>query len=209
MSQVSQSDGSTMEDLSALMDGELDSTALARICDRWRDDGRSRAEWHAYQLIGDVLRSDDLASTASHDRDFLAAVRMRLGDEPVVLAPSMSSGAPIRAARGWRSWAAPAAVAASFAAVAGVLLVTQMSSLPFGPATLEPLAAKDGAGSMALIADAPLAPPSTDPMALNGQLVRDVRLDEYLAAHKKFGGSSAPGGPSGFLRNATVESRGR
>ena len=36
-------------------------------------------------------------------------------------------------------------------------------------------------------------------------LIRDPRLDAYLAAHQQFGGSSALGVPSGFLRNATHE----
>jgi sigma-E factor negative regulatory protein RseA len=34
-------------------------------------------------------------------------------------------------------------------------------------------------------------------------MIRDARLDGYLAAHKQFGGTSALGLPSGFLRNAT------
>jgi len=49
----------------------------------------------------------------------------------------------------------------------------------------------------------------TPVVVLNGQLIRDVRLDEYLAAHKKFGGSSVPGGPSGFLRNAAADGTAR
>ena len=39
----------------------------------------------------------------------------------------------------------------------------------------------------------------------DGQLVRDSRLDRYLAAHKQFGGSSVLGVPSGFLRSATLQ----
>jgi len=47
---------------------------------------------------------------------------------------------------------------------------------------------------------------ASEPMALvaNGKLIRDARLDGYLAAHKQFAGSSALGVPSGFLRNATT-----
>jgi sigma-E factor negative regulatory protein RseA len=36
-------------------------------------------------------------------------------------------------------------------------------------------------------------------------MIRDVRLQQYLAAHKQFGGSTALGVPSGFLRSATVD----
>src|SRR4051812_6645764 len=121
--QSSDSKTYSAEDLSALMDGELDAAAAGTACDSWRDDPEARACWHAYQLIGDVLRSDDLASGRQRDDAFLRGLQQRLAQEPVVLAPS-------RAVR--RSWVAPAAVAAGFAAVAGVLVVTQMSgALPF------------------------------------------------------------------------------
>jgi sigma-E factor negative regulatory protein RseA len=42
-------------------------------------------------------------------------------------------------------------------------------------------------------------------LVADGQLVRDARLQRYLAAHKQFGGSSALGVPSGFLRAATSQ----
>ena len=111
-----------------------------------------------------------------------------------------------------RSWAAPVAIAAGFVAVAGVLVVTQMAGGQFlhggqtdtlaeGAATLPAMMAAAGAASGAA-GDTPV-------VVLNGQLIRDVRLDEYLAAHKKFGGSSVPGGPSGFLRNAAADGTAR
>ena len=58
-------DSAAREQLSALVDGELDPAAAVRACAGWRDDAGCRATWHAYHLIGDVLRSDDLASDAS------------------------------------------------------------------------------------------------------------------------------------------------
>ena len=49
---------------------------------------RARARrWHAYHLIGDVLRSDDLASAPGRDAAFLQRLSARLDDEPAVLAP--------------------------------------------------------------------------------------------------------------------------
>ena len=36
-------------------------------------------------------------------------------------------------------------------------------------------------------------------------MIRDPRLDELLAAHKQFGGTSALQLPAGFLRNANFE----
>ena len=59
-----------------------------------------------------------------------------------------------------------------------------------------------------LISPAPIA---TEPQTFvaSGELIRDARLDRYLAAHKQFAGSSALGVPSAYLRNATAEVSGR
>ena len=210
MSQRSEAERpATEEDLSALMDGELESSAVAAVCRAWRDDAQLRSQWHVHHLIGDVMRSEDLVSDAKRDARFLEAVRTRLAEEPVVLAPSSAVAAAVVApTRVRRSWMAPAAVAAGFAVVAGTLVVTQMAgglgsrdvgadrSLAQAPSPVQSVALSDKPASGASEMPNP---------ALNGQLVRDARLDEYLAAHKKFGGSSLPGGPSGFLRNASVE----
>ena len=154
MSEWSESKLSAMADLSMLMDGELGPADAARACTQWSREVDSRANWHTYHLIGDVLRSEDLATNPQHDATFLAALRQRLAQEPVVLEPSatLPALAPAHVAKR-RSW--------------------------------------------------------TTPIAMSGRLIRDARLDEYLAAHKKFGGSSAPGGPSGFLRNAAADGTAR
>lgn len=200
-----------MGDLSSLMDGELDASAVARACGQWRDDHETRAQWHTYHLIGDVLRSEDLAFDGAHDAAFLATFRQRFAHEPVLLAPAAVAPTRSAAVVQRRSWAAPMAVAAGFVAVAGVLVVTQMSgglSWRGNPADAGLAQAPAGAtGGVVAMAGQASGVMASDPPAvvLNGQLIRDVRLDEYLAAHKKFGGSSVPGGPSGFLRNAAAD----
>lgn len=205
-----------LEQLSALADGELGETAAAQACASWRMDADMRASWHAFHLIGDVLRSDDLAADPARDAGFLAALRVRLDAEPVVLAPRpLQYAAPVaqpalqlaNGARGSRrSWMAASVVAAGFVAVASVVVLTR------GPAALTPDAtlAQGAAGLKSVSASAP-APASTDPQVLvaNGKLIRDVRLDRYLAAHKQFAGTSALGVPSGFLRSATAEAADR
>lgn len=219
MSSESESDASALENLSALSDGELDSTAAARACSAWRDDAAMRSSWHAYQLIGDVLRSEDLASTAQRDAAFLAAVRSRLADEPVVLAPEsapqlVAEPAPQVAHAGrsarW-SWMAPSAVAAGFVLVAGALIVTR-TPLPNGAGLLDSTMARVGFGSpTSQVVSAPTLAASESVMqaptevAVNGRMLRDPRLESYLKAHQQFAGSSALGVPSGFLRNAAAE----
>ena len=171
--------------LSALMDGELAPGELAAACAAWQQHSDVRRDWHTYHLIGDVLRSDDLAVPASRDERFLQALRGRLALEPAPAAPTPwlavapetprslapADGAgqqahlPAPARRRAGAWLmAPAALAAGFMLVAGVVLVSKLVQP-------EPAAAPQLAQS------APAA----------GELVRDARLDRYLAAHRSLG----------------------
>ncbi len=177
--------------MSSLMDSDLEPEAVGQACEQWRRDPQARERWHAYQLIGDVLRSEDLANTADRDEAFLRSLRERLAKEPVVLAPqpsvampvgaegarlAVSGGAkpPVRRSLGWLM--APAAVAAGFVAVAGVLVVTRA------------LAPNPDTG--AVLAMAP-----SGSIAASGTLVRDAGLDRYLKAHRNLGnGLAAAGG---------------
>ncbi|MBS0444590.1 MAG: sigma-E factor negative regulatory protein [Proteobacteria bacterium] len=197
-----------LERLSALADGELDAPATAEACAAWRDDASLRISWHRYQLIGDVLRSDDLVSDGVRDAAFLAGLRARLAAEPVVLAPQMPVDAfdePARnaangvAVRRRSAWRAPAAVAAGFFVVAGALLLLR------DPAPL-PGDAPVGGGLRPTAAPVPVAAISFGPQIVTGSgVVRDPRLDRYLAAHKEFAGNSALGLSPMYLRSASVE----
>jgi sigma-E factor negative regulatory protein RseA len=201
-----------LEQLSALADGELGETAAAQVCASWRGDANTRASWHTFHLIGDVLRSEDLAADPARDAGFLAALRVRLDAEPVVLAPRpleyalpLAQAVPQRAngARGLRrSWMAASVAAAGFVAVAGVVVLTRGPAVPAPDAMI----AQGTAGTKSVSASAPVTA-AADPQVLvaNGKLIRDVRLDRYLAAHKQFAGTSALGVPSGFLRSATAD----
>jgi len=223
------------EELSSLADGELDAAGVLRVCARWREDAESRATWHAYQLIGDVLRSEDLATDSGRDAAFLGSLRARLATEPVVLAPTPADATdpsvptlsrPNRAAvrRHW-AWMTSSAVAAGFAAVAAVVVVTREP-------VLSPMAAHDTNVANAEVQARPVAtaanietprprsapgrgsaPALVDseprPPRADVQLIRDAGLDRYLSAHKHFAGSAALGVPSQFLRSATVDSSGR
>jgi sigma-E factor negative regulatory protein RseA len=147
MSEHPQGGAVSREILSALADGQATSTEAAQASAAWRGQPEARATWHAYHLIGDVLRSPE-ALAASDSERFLQRLRTRMADEPVVLAPQAAQAAqvaqvlrhdsaaaltqdntaqPLRR----RMWAGPAAVAASFALIVGVL--TSQVSAPGGP----------------------------------------------------------------------------
>ncbi len=204
------------EQLSALADGELDDASVARVCGRWRADAPAQATWHVYHLIGDVLRSEDLASAPGRDRACLARLRERLVSEPVVLAPASIRVPPRERAlvqqlgrRSW-GWGKGAAVAAGFAAVAGVLFMLRgPTAEPGAPAAS--LARADGQTAIAALPTGVARAAGPEPSALfaDGKLIRDSRLDRYLEAHKGFSGSSALGVPSTFLRGATSDAANR
>jgi sigma-E factor negative regulatory protein RseA len=186
MSELQQTPEQRRECLSALMDG--DAQALSAACAAWRNDADARAQWHAYHLIGDVLRSEELAQSAGADARFLSAMRVRLAAEPVVLAPAAQPAAAPR-----RRWLAPAAAAAGFVVVAGVLVVTR-GVLP-----------GDGAAPQIAAAPAPVVrAAAVEPVLADSALIRDARLDRYLSAHKQYGGSSALGLPGGVLQRAST-----
>lgn len=194
--------------LSDLMDGAADAGGAARACEGWRGDSGIRGDWYAYHLIGDVLRSEDLAHRPARDEAFLAGLRARLAQEPVVLAPQSLAAEPAEALAGelpmvaaparrrslWRrAWTAPSAVAAGFVAVAGVLVVTQTVQLP-GP-TPQQIAVDGGTAPITLAGSTnpgvqPVSVTTSPVTAASGKLIRDARLDRYLAAHRQYGGSS-------------------
>ena len=216
-----------LERLSALVDGELDADATTQACALWRESVVSRATWHAYQLIGDVLRSDDLARDPVRDAVFMRALSARLAAEPAVLSPQALESQPVEvvvpsarsfegAPRVWvangvrnRRWAwlAPSAVAAGFAAVAGLVMLARTPDIGVG---LQPGVSVAGAASANLRVMAPTlaaaAGGAGEPQTFvaSGAVIRDARLDRYLAAHMQFAGTSALGVPSAFLRSATV-----
>ena len=199
---------SARERLSAMVDGETDDAAVRLACAQWRERPELISTWREYQLIGDVLRSDDLASTAAHDASFLQSLRARLSAEPTVLlpaAPAPGDPAPARTPyEARRSWLAASAVAAGFMAVAGVLVVLR-----------GPDASPEGAGfaqgragsGVVLASDVAMGPPAdtVPPLVRDADLIRDARLDQYLKAHKQFAGTSALSAPTGFVRSSAPD----
>jgi sigma-E factor negative regulatory protein RseA len=197
--------------ISALADGE--AQALGPACQQWRDDPKARQTWHAYHLIGDVMRSEELATAPVRDAAFLSNLRQRLALEPAVLAPepaAVASGAERRR----QPWLLPAAAAAGFALVASVMVVSRLGG---GPATgaAPVLAAASGAGlsTRASLALQPSSPPLDSAVNPTGNalvsgrdgVVRDVRLEEYLRAHQATRGGTMVVAPGGTLRRVDIQ----
>ena len=78
------SDQNNREQVSALVDGELDSDNFKRLLLQMHDDG-ARATWALYHRIGDVIRSEEMAAPVSED--FSARFAARFESEPTLLVP--------------------------------------------------------------------------------------------------------------------------
>lgn len=186
----------TQELISALADGQLQGDAFARGVELAASDPAAREAWQAYHLIGDVLRSGELA-VASSPSAFLERLQRRLQDEP----PLAPRAAPEVAAAPRRGEAANDGsfrwkMVAGFASVAavGAMAWSLVGGLPSKPASAE--LAKAPAGTVLTAGE-------------RGVMIRNPQLDELLAAHRQLGGASALQMSTGFVRNATFEASGR
>ena len=198
------------EQLSALADGQLQGDEFAAAL-AWAAEDEGRDTWGVYHLVGDVLRSSDLA------RPVNPAFLSRLRDELAKEAPPQRPQAPAELdpldhVAVHLPEAANASVfrwkmVAGFASLAAVAAIgwTSFSQLQGAGGPGAQLAASSP--ERATVQGAPVVAVAD----ADGQqvMIRDPRLDELLAAHKQFGSTSALQMPAGFLRNATFETPGR
>lgn len=185
--------------VSALVDGELRDSEFARAMVHLADNSEARQNWHAYHVVGDVMRTGQ-ADVSAHETDFVLRLRARLQHEtaPLTLqkAPDTSSlpDAPRTGANDQR-WRLVVGLA-SVAAVAVLAWQGFQGLASSGPQlAIAPAAAPLQAQSVA----------RASPAATGQRMLRDPQLDALLSAHRQFGGTSALQTPTGFLRNATFE----
>jgi sigma-E factor negative regulatory protein RseA len=193
--------------MSAMADGEADAADVGRGCAAWAAaDAEARRSWHAYHLIGDVLRSGDLAHPPGRDQAFLQRLSARLDDEPAVLAPAPLAAPAV--ARRRPAWVVPAALAAGVMGLATVL-VTALGPSGGGSSAPQMAAAPALPGPVAqasLASASPAATPELVPQG--GRVVRDARLDRYLRAHRDYATAlpgSLPGGPGRSIATVSFE----
>ena len=190
------------DQVSALMDGELQGSEREAAIVALLGDAHAKRAWHAYHWMGDALRSEELAA-GSQDLQFLAKLEKRLSEESRVslvemaeIAVSLPADTKHRtSANGdrfrWRM-------------VAGGVMTVALAVLAVFVVGLDPWQAN------VPMAAAPqkLQNLVTDAVVADG-MIRDPRLDQLLSAHQQLGGHSALQMPSGFLRNATYDAKGR
>ena len=187
-----------------LMDGRLQGQplhqAISQACASDSRGDAARADWHAWHVAGDVLRSADLAA-CRHGAAFTACVMQRIGQEaqPPIAATALPPAQPAANDSRWKL----AAGLASFAAAAAIgWNFWSLSGSAAGPQLAQTAPATQVAAQAAAPVEA-AAPAAYAVGTPQGAMLRDSRLDEFLAAHRQAAGTSALGQTQGFLRNAT------
>jgi len=170
--------------ISALADGEGLPADCARGLAAWAaGDAEARASWHSYHLIGDVLRSGELASPPGHDQQFLAALQLRLAAEPAPAAALAAEPAPVAVLRARAPsrarWVWPVGLAAGVMALGTALVVQRGAGT--GAATEQRLAAAAPVAAGAADAVAAAAPANA-----GADLLREAQFDRYLRAHRDY-----------------------
>ena len=197
----------------ALADGQLRGQDFAKAVESIHLDTECRAAWQSYHLIGDVLRSADLAEQAA-DVNFLARFQTRLmADAGAQLAHKLLSRTSAANDVGSHSFGREASanesafvwkLAAGFASIAAVVAIgwSMVGGLNGTDAGAQLAQGASGVSSAQITPNAQTGPDSA-------VMIRDPNLDALLAAHKQFGGATALQMASGFLRNATFEGAAR
>jgi len=201
--------------LSALTDGEIGTHELDALLADAEHSAELHADWHAYQVIGDVLRGSAPAVSNQSPQAFVAAVSAGLQvaerpqDRPVN--PAMVAHVRGTAANDpvmrWK-------MVAGFASLAAVVAVSWsvMQGAPGPDAVVTPQLAQVVAPSeqpaqpaSPVVTESNTGSTSVAVSTGQGILIRDARLEQMLAEHRQYGGMSALQMPAGFLRNATYD----
>jgi sigma-E factor negative regulatory protein RseA len=179
-----------IEDLSSLIDGELDPHESAAVLDALCRDAELQRRWSDLQLVGDALRSTEVA--ACHVDGFCARVKNALADEPTVLAPRAGRPAAVR------RYAIPGvAVAASVAAIAFVAVPLLRAPAADMTAQTQPSPAP---------ISAPMVARTDEAGARAASAIANARaLDPYFAAHRELTGGTPLPRATAYLRTSAGE----
>ena len=109
------------EQISRLMDGEIDATEMNVVCAALHSDS-AMATWNCYHAIGDALRNETAVT-----RNIGRAISQRLAHEPVVVAAPRR-----RSVSGPASWAWAAAASVAAVTVVGWTAYSMVDAAPAG-----------------------------------------------------------------------------
>jgi sigma-E factor negative regulatory protein RseA len=199
------------EQISALMDGELERDETRFLLRRLPADQQLSARWSRYHIARQALRRQDIVALSP---DFAHAVMARLvAEQPV---------AQLRSVNGWLRWGAGGAIAASVAVAALVVTRPVGESAPGAVPSVARAVAQQGpqisvapvAASATYPGDfrppllAPKVPVDASPVSLGTDISQpmtiDPRMQSYLIRHYQAAGA---GGQSGLVPYVLIGSQ--
>jgi sigma-E factor negative regulatory protein RseA len=196
------------ERLSAFVDGELFGEEHLNL-DKFFSglEAEDRAAWSSYHLIGDALRSDDLAVSPAASSAFLNGFAARFANEPHVLAPAAMPVA--RRLLALRRRVVPAFAVAAAAATLTWIVVPQLQGVPGGPGMTQVASVQSHGDSLQRVAMASVPAATVMPVAQDANIIRDASLDQYLEAHQQFAQQPVMPGSMPLIRAAAVTTQGQ
>lgn len=194
------------ERLSALVDGELfdgpDHGQFLVELDR-----ADRATWAHYHLIGDALRSDELALSPALSVAFTARMSAALESEPHLLVPAAAATAPVaRKLLSLRRRVVPAFAVAAAAAMLTWIVVPQMQTAGTPSAVQVASVGESQGGNLQRVT---VAQASAQPGLQDVNIIRDASLDQYLEAHQQFAQQPVVTGSMPLIRAAVTTTPGQ
>jgi sigma-E factor negative regulatory protein RseA len=190
------------ERLSAFVDGELiGEEHLNKFISEL--DHEDRASWSHYHLIGDALRSDDLAVSPAASSMFLAGFVARFEQEPHVLAPAAMPVA--RRLLALRRRVVPAFAVAAAAATLTWIVVPQLQG---GTGVTQVASLQSHGDSVQRVAMASVPAVTAQPVQ-DGNIIRDASLDQYLEAHQQFAQQPVMPGSMPLIRTTAMTTQGQ
>jgi sigma-E factor negative regulatory protein RseA len=181
--------------LSGLMDGELTADEANRLLGSLCTDAQLRAHWVAFHVVGDALRSNEVA--AAHSAAFCLRVSEAISREPTVLAPRATTVGGLKL----RRYLAPGLAVAASAAVIGFVAVPLMkvSAPPAVPAVQQ-----------AVVQPSTTAVAADEGARRAATTVANARaMQAYLAAHRELTTGAALPRATPYLRTTTEQPEGR
>ena len=197
----------TREQISALLDGELDEARTEAVL-ALLEQVEGRVAWELYHQAGDALRSEEIPLAMSPD--FSRKLFARLDAEPIIIAPG-AIPAPVHAPAGGsalRRFALPGMVAAAAVATVAFITTPQLMVADSDSGAPQAVVATStqpatGEGCAKVIAGGRGAGRDAS-VATEEIMLRDPGIDDYLFAHQRF--SPSVYSTAQFARSATFAS---
>ena len=161
------------QEISSLMDGELDSHASAKAIGDCHSTPEAKHAWDTYHLIGDAMRGKECRPF-----DVSSRVMAALAQEPTVLAPRSSGATRSRTSTFGRIALAAAASVATIGVVGWIGTQGMMGRAPEG------LAKSDGVTMQANVATLQASTPVSQVRPAEPAYAA-IEVNDYLAAHRQ------------------------